>query len=57
MKINQQLFNHPCFHITDYKYLQERGKKDAEILDKWEAQLREAQGPIVHKRTFHLRAV
>lgn len=57
MKINATLLSHPCFHVTDVKYLRDRGKKDLEILEIWEEKLRSGQGPLVHNRPFNLKAV
>ncbi len=55
--INDKILKHPCFHITDLKYLRGKGKKDAEIIEKWDKQLREGQGPRINNIPFKLNAI
>jgi hypothetical protein len=57
MNINQELVKHPCFHITDAEYLHAHGKDDQEILSKWNEQLREGKGPVIHTGSITLRAI
>lgn len=51
------MIKHPCFHITDLKYLKSKGKNDAEIMEKWDIQLREGRGPKVQDVNIKLNAI
>lgn len=57
MNINQQVVQHPCFHITDFEFLRNQGKRDYEILQEWDSKLRVGEGPKIHVQPFNLKAI
>ncbi len=57
MNISPQVVQHPCFHITDFQFLKNQGKRDFEILEEWDSKLRTGEGPKVHPHPFHLKAI